>query len=1814
MTIKNYTCLFLLLTGLITTISCKDTLINKEKVSIAIKNFEDEVALKQTLVFTFNKDLVSDEKDLNTWVFDKYIEFDPPIEGKFKWMTPQKLLFSPLDILPPSTSFKGTPSDLLLSHTTGKKKLVVDKTDFTFNTPFLELVDSYVQWKKSTATPDGIVLKTQLKFNSEINPKDLAPKLKISIDGEPLTFNIITQSIASNIIVEVNNAKKFDAGKPIDIVVEDGMKVLTSNWTNPEDFVLQNIVPEKERLVIKSVTPNHDGFKGSIYVSTNQELDAATLEANITLDPNIAFTTDLSDNGFVLNSDEFALDKSYEIMLTKSLTGILGGTLSEPYNKQFTFGKVEPKIKFTNEKAMYLGAEGNRNLSVEIVNVPELNVEIIKVFENNLQAFFREGRRSSSSYRDGNRYRYNYYNTGNYGQSIYSEKILSKDLPSNGGRKVLNIDFEDKIRRFDGVYVVQVTSADKNWLTDARVIALSDVGLIVKAEENKIFVFANSIKTAEPLPNVSISFFSDNNQNIYTTKTDEEGVAIFDNISEKAPKFSINMITAENGSDFNFIHFNKTYVNASRFDIGGKYPNSTGYDTFLYGERDIYRPGETINIAGIVRDQKMNVSAEMPIKIKIIMPNGKTFKTIQKVLSQDGGFDVSVPTTNDMQTGMYNVSILTANDLYLASRSISLEEFMPDRIKVKLDLSVEEISLHETDEITADIEAVNFFGPPAANRNYEVELSLKRQNFYSKKHPKYTFNNSKSENLENIIDEGKTDANGKASKVFKIKDAYKDLGILNGRVFATVFDETGRPVNKAATFKVHTQDIYYGIGRFDYYLKTQSPVTIPLIAVDKDGEALNGVDANMQIIRKEWRTVLQKNSSGYYSYLSQKQEIVLENRNIRLDGTNTNFMFTPKISGEYEIRIMAPDSKYYTKRQFRAYGWGDTQSTSFEVNNEGNVEIEFDKEKYNVGETVNILFKTPFVGKMLVTLEQDEVLRHFYVDTDKKSAELSFELTDREVPTVYVTATLIKPHTNNEMPLMIAHGFKGIEVHNPNNKIPINIEAVEKSRSKTRQNIRITSLPDTELTIAVVDEGILQLKNTKTPDPYNYFYQKRALGVQSYDLYPFLYPEIVGKKSLSGGDGGMNLAKRVNPLSSKRVKLTRFWSGLIKTDATGIVDFPIDIPQFSGDLRIMVVAHKAEKMGNAEMNMKVADPVVISTALARFLSPNDKAKIPVTISNTTDKNASGKVWIKTEGPLAIEGDEYQDITIPANSEAQIEFEAVAQPIIDHAKVLVQVEALGETFSEEIDIPVRPASSLQKKSGSGAVQGSTTETISWASKYIPSSIDGRLIVSGSPLLEFAKNLEYLVGYPHGCVEQTVSKAFPQLYYNELTKDIIQKDTNLEEESELNPNYNVQVAIDKLTSMQMSSGALTYWPGRGSASWWGSIYALHFMHEAKKLGFEVNDYTIKQLTFYLKNRLKDRETSIYYYNRSSSKEIAAKEVAYSLFVLALVGEPQISTMNYYKARLDALSLDSKYLLAASYALAGDKRKFTEIVPNNFKGEIANKSFGGSFYSYVRDLGIALYSLLEVNPDDQQIPILTKQLAKEVKTRKYMNTQERVFSFLALGKVAQQANAGNATATIIANGNTVKEFTGQTLTFDYHEINTGEFSINAEGNGNVYYFWDIEGITMNNEYEEKDNFLRIRKTLLDRTGKAISLKSIKQNDLVVVKLNLQSLTQSKVENVVISDILPAGFEVENPRLDQMPASVSWAKTTRSDFFDVRDDRVHFFTTAYKSKDGQNFYYVVRAVSKGTYIMGPASADAMYDGEYHSYHGGGTVTIVDK
>ena len=1793
------------------------------EIKIAGTNFNEEISQSQNLVFTFNKDLVT-ENELNSWDSTQYIQFEPAVKGKFKWTAPNELIFSPVAGFGAATAYKAKLTALLLTSKVKEKKYNVASDPIDFHTPYLNLIETESWWTLSKETGRQEA-RLRLIFNYPVSAQNTAERLKLTMADKNVDFKVLPSSDEKFITLALTNTGKADNNPvPVSIVLEKGLKAQSTTYVTRDIISASTSLPSPLHLEITDIKTGFENNTAFARIITTQELNPASIDSGYSINPALTSKTEITENGFIIRGD-FNETDTYSLLIKNTLKGVLGPVLEEETSRDLFFGKMPAGISFANKKALYMTPKGSRNMGVQIVNIPKVQVKIAKLYANNILNYVRSNRwedyaQVGDEWKPSGAYQYGDDQEGNFSDVIVDKTVETENLPRNKGISALNIALPDDNQR-KGIYLVSVSSKEEAYMGATKLVSISDIGLIAKQGKDEIWIFANSIKTNEPLADLEITLVSSNNQSVLTINTDGQGVAHADKLSEKAPGFKIAMITAGNKEDFNYLLLDDTRVETSRFEVEGQRDNASGFQAFIYGQRDIYRPGETMHFNTVLRTSGWQTAKEIPLKIRLVTPNGREFRTWRKSSNEQGAVETEVKMDVSVLTGTYIFEVYNANEILLASQSVSVEEFIPDRIKVDLSGAQKEYVSGGTVALTAT--AINLFGPPASNRTYEMESQLKRKGFFAAGFPEFTFDIPAETSFERERRQGTTNEQGQATERFPLAAGLKDIGVLEGKIYVTVFDENGRPVNRLQRFDVFTQSVFYGIRLPDSYVGINAPVPVDIIGLNSKGNLQAKASAKVEVVRLEYQTVVEKKNERLI-YTSRKSEKIVYANLLNLPGGKGTIKYVPTVSGEYEIRVRRPGAEHFTVANFYAYGSGYTQYSSFEVSNEGRVLMETDKVKYQTGETARILFKTPFDGRLLVTVERNNILEQHVLSTEKKAAELKINLKEEHLPNVFVTATLIRPLDASDMPLTVAHGFIPVLVEDANRKLAVSITSVEKSRSKTKQQIKIKTQPNAQVTLAVVDEGILQIKNTKTPDIHGFFYQKRALEVTSHDLYALLFPELnTSGKSSFGGDG-YDLEKRVNPLSNGRTELVSFWSGILTANGNGEITYDVNIPQFSGDLRIMAVAYKDNAFGSATKNMKVADPVVISAGLPRFLSPGDELVLPVNISNTENKAAAATVTLQMTGPL-VNGELplVQKINIPAGKESHAVFSIKALQAIGLGKISVKVNAFGETFTQETELTIRPASPLLKTSQSGLIAGEKQGIINLASSFIPSTSSSQVVFSRSPLVQGGgKALVTLLGYPFGCLEQTVSKAFPQIYFSDLVKAMAAPVYMVKNgESDFNPMTNVQQAIRKVESQQIFNGGMGMWPGAGQEDWWTTAYAVHFLEEARRAGFEVNGKALSKATDYLTAKtgvtatkevvIASTGNGLAYGSEPSSgsqvrKTVVRREVIYSLYVLSLTGHPNRSAMNYYKQNPQLLTIDARYLLAGAFQLAGDTRSFTALLPKNYAAENGAQAFDGSYSSPLRNLALVLNTLLESDPDNLQIPPLARQLSKAMQSASYLNTQEASFAVLALGKIAKRSSGSTVTASITANGKKLADFNGKELKL-YKGISNQKLVVAAQGKGSLYWFAQNQGMSATGSYVEEDQGLSIRREFLTKDGKPVG--QLHQNDLVIVKLSLSSTNGLPVENVVVTDLLPAGFEIENPRITE-PRDMPWIKQASvPDYLDIRDDRIHFFTSA--DSQVKTFYYQVRIVSKGTFTVGPAAADAMYQGEYRSYSGGGKLKV---
>ena len=886
-----------------------------------------------------------------------------------------------------------------------------------------------------------------------------------------------------------------------------------------------------------------------------------------------------------------------------------------------------------------------------------------------------------------------------------------------------------------------------------------------------------------------------------------------------------------------------------------------------------------------------------------------------------------------------------------------------------------------------------------------------------------------------------------------------------------------------------------------------------------------------------------------------------------------------------------------------AYGWG---YSPWAMDHPDRVQLDLDKKNYRIGEKALLQIKAPFAGRALVTVEREKVYDVYTVDLKENTGMISIPVKEGYKPNVYVSVHLIRgiKLLDKRAPTR-AFGTIPLKVDCSENRLKVGIVSEDEYRPNRSIEVEVAvegGGGETQVTLAAVDEGICQLTEFLTPDPWEFFYGKRALGLDTYDLYGMLLPEVepVETKNNPAGDEEMDNVRRrnLNPVAIRRVKPVSLWSGLIRLDGEGKARVKLDLPQFNGTLRLMAVAVSGSSFGSTAKKVLVRDPIVLTSTYPRFLAPGDRAEITVGVYNATGRKGDFNLELRAEGPVRISGFAKRNLALEKGEEKMVTFAIAAKEAAGVCKFVLSAAGNGVVTTETTELSVRPAVPATSAGFAGSVAAGKTATIELPGGWLPGTARYSLTLAPMPAIKFAGGLRYLLGYPYGCIEQTTSKVFPLLYFADLARAA---------NPDLLPGGKaeayVRQGIEKLQSMQLQDGSFSFWPGTDYVSEWGSVYAANFLVEARKAGYAVSDRVYDRMLDWLETM--GRKTIEGPWSRQLR--------VYALYVLSLAGKPQLSSMAFIKGQqLSELMPDSRAQLAAAYYYANDRQTAREILPNTFAAYTGKRETAGNFNSAVRTDAIILSVLADLDPTHPAIPKLVERLVGAIRIDAWGTTQENAFALMALGKLMRRKGTGDFTGEVLAKGKVIAVFDSkETKRVTDPRLAEGKVTIRVNGAGECYYYAEAAGVP-EKAPEAGSNGLTVKREFFDRQGGKLDPGRIRQGDLVVVGLTIQT-QQDNVKNIILADLLPAGLEIENPRLASS-ASLGWLSENSFSptYLDIRDDRLIVFADLGKAGT-YHFYYAARAVSRGTFVLPPLRAECMYEPEIYGVSPGGEVRISD-
>jgi hypothetical protein len=1726
---------------------------------------------------------------------------NPPVNGSWTWKTPNVLSFQASYRFNMATDYTITlkPENFLKpGESLGGKTVFEIRTD-KFKVEQATVEEEPVEDEKNTVTLVGTI-----DFNYTVDPTVVARKISLvelpaekGGEEKPIPVKLITEYWNTTIKWRSDPVEKMTEERELRLVIVGDLTPADGNVALGEDYVEKIMLGSKGKLAVRSVEPKSEYPKSSLELGFSSSVSPDIAADYISVDPGVNYTVKRIGNDIILTGD-FVPGSKYQLAIAKGLPARDDAVLREDYKKEVQFSDLAPKLEFESP-GMFLDSKGTQAVVLKSINIDSVELTVDRVYLNNIFFLFQS-----------------------YGYSVWRDEFYQGTVGDFMGGRVSE-DLEYKIANKKNQEVSTVLNLQKYIPQDEpglyqvgvlpsgeyqgvqKWVLITDIGIVAKKGKDDFLVWTSSFSDLGPVAGADVRVISSQNQLIARGATDGKGIFRAAGLTQKFTDNKPYMVTVQKGGDFSFLVLDNMQIDTSGLDVGGAVPSALGYTAYVYGERDIYRPGETVKGVAIVRDSNLNTPSPMPIVLKQKDARGRDVKTIKETLSAEGLVSFSIPIPEFAPTGNNTIEVLAGDEL-IGQYLFQVEEFIPDRIKVKIETGEDNVPLGK--ELAYDVRSSYLFGPPASGLSVQTLVDLVENPFLPEGYGGYVFTNPdrKYDSKEIFRAEEYLDSEGVKKFTVKIPEGLRPASSLQAQISARVQETGGRGVNSLRRVNVDPYPYYLGLKRKtpDEYAEPGKEVEFDYVALAPRGEGTEEVktgELKAEFYKDIWNTVLRRTSSGNYNYESKRDSVLLNSMTIDSGASKGSFAFTAPEFGSYRVVLTDPKGGASTQVQFYASGWG---FSPWAVENPARIDLGLEKTEYMPGEKARLQVRAPFSGKLLVTVEREGV---YYTEThtlDGNTATIEVPVSEKYRPNAYVTATLVRGVKELEPGSAgRAFGAISINVDRTANKIDVEITAPEEIRPLTPLEIGVKTQPGATVTIAVVDEGILQLIDQKTADPFTYFYRKLALEVNSYDTFSLLLPDV--SLGLSPPGGGFGARKEMQFLSTqgiRRVEPVAYWSGVLTADAEGKATFKFDMPQFQGAVRIMAVAVSGEAFGSSEKFTLVKSPIVMLPTPPRFFSLNESVVIPVSVRNDTKKDGVFTITATMRGPGTVarmKSGTDEEKPVENAKEAKIEAEIpnggektvyfVVDTADETGAIALNITAAGngESTSSYTDVPVLPDLPLSRVERVGSIKDADTElAIEDVESYRTGTIGRELYISKLPLIQFSGKLEYLLQYPYGCLEQVTSRVFPLIYLSDIAKEI---DPGLFKKAD--PAAMVQEGIRQIGTMQVAGGGFSLWPGGVEPEPWVSIYAAHFLVEARKAGYFVDDSLYSGAIEYLKNVAKAKPDY-------STGEL--ERAVYALYVLSRDGKPDLSTMDFIRDRhMGELTVESKALLGGAYAAAGNAAALEELLKGLNDVEDVTRQTGGNFNSTIRNRAILLLAILDVNPDDPRVPALVERLSRDAELNAWWTTQESSFALLAIGQfVKRQIETPPYTGKVYAGDEEIAAFSSEAVLSLTAITGDKPVSIKMDDGfkeGSAFFTLITSGIPTRKGFKPVEDGLLVEREFLTRDGAPLDPNNIVQGDLVVVRTKVQSAS-GKIENLVIENLLPSGFEVENPRL-KTTETLAWATgdSVEPAYLDIRDDRILIFTDLPDAK-WYNYYALLRVVNPGTFTVPPVQAEAMY------------------
>ncbi|MFO8055329.1 MAG: MG2 domain-containing protein [Bacteroidales bacterium] len=1771
--------------------------------------------------------------------------FSPDIKGEARWADPYTLEYRPDQHLQANTLYNAKLHLSKITEVSDEYKTM----EFSFRTvqQSLEiqpgnmrfLPGKQLKWLKL----DGRVLTADVE-----DPETIKEVITAEQDGHTLNIQWMTEEASKEFLFEVDSISRKEQ--------ESEVKLMWNGKPVSAKQKGEDILP---------VTPLGIFKVRKVSVSQNPE-QSVTVEFSDPLDPDQDLTG-LVQIGSI--DAQFTIDRNIlkiyprrelkgknQLRINKGIRNIHGKKLPETSHELLRFDNLKPDIRFKG-KGVILPGSRDFILPFEAVNLRAVDITIYKIYEQNILQFLQVNNLDESS-QLARVAKVAYkgtipLNTAEHAVTDFAKwndfALDMTDLitPDKGAiyRVKLNIrkayatypcgddDEEDKNMinfqtkdnpeqeySYDDWGYHHLYSdygdhpSDYRWSerdnpchssyyyqkTHSRNILASDLGILAKRgkDENNI-IYVTDILSARPLSGVDLKVYDYQQQVIKTLTTGSGGKAEF--TSSRKP-FAI---IASRGNERAYLKMNDGLSNSlSKFDVSGA-GIEKGLNGFIYGERDVWRPGDTLFISFILEDELDKLPDNLPAVCELYTPRGQLYQRTVNNKPVNMVYTFRLHTEAEAETGMWKINLKVGDATF--TKYARIETIQPNRLKINLDFKEDHIK--RWDITPGELDVSWLHGGTASQLKTETEVTIRPLRHEFKDFKDYSFSDpSKQFQAETFtIHEGKIDKQGKATILpeFNLENAAP--GVMNAHFETRVFENGGRSSIHKENYTYYPYRSYAGLrapGGENWHdpLQAGEENIIELRNVKASGKRMKQNQLRVQVYKL--------GHSWWYDYSGNTLKRLLnDNSNEaytegKAEVNNGKATFNLRINkpdhGRYFIRVQDLNSGHSAGKLVYVSGhkrWMQDQDKDFA----SLLIFQSDKEKYQAGEKVSLNIPSSKDSKILVSLENGfSVIHSEWIDGEQGETTYSFKTTKEMAPAIYAHITLLQPHaqTSNDLPLRL-YGVIPIEVEEEDFILEPKIQCAESFRPESKARISVSEEKGKAMTytLAIVDEGLLDLTNFKTPDPFRHFYQRKSIGVKTWDLFDYVLGAFDGQinRILSIGGGGYAEIDRDKGEVNRFKPMVRFL-GPFKLEKGKTAAHEINIPQYIGSVRIMLVAREQESYGNTEKTVKVKSPLMLLGTLPRVLSPGEEVELPVNVFAMEEDVQSVNVNLQASKIFEPLNNSQKTVSFSETGDKLVNFTLKVKQAVGSGKIEITASSGRHKAGHTIDIKVENPNPFITDVKSALIKPTNSSSLEYEPIGMHSTNTGKVEVSTIPPIDLTRRLEFLIRYPYGCTEQTVSSVFPQLYLQEFT--------SLTSREQEDITRNIKAGIRSLRRMQQGNGGFSYWPGASYVNDWASSYAGHFLYEASEKGYHVPPDMLSSWYSYQQKQANIWSSS---YNRNHRSDLTQ---AYRLYTLAHYGKPAIGAMNRLRSK-NKLEPAASWMLAAAYAKAGQNPAAKALLAKSPEHIKEYEEYSYTFGSQTRDYGIMVQALVLTGQPQKAFSYI-RTIAEKLSSEQWLSTQTIAFSLVAIHTYLKNNTITDGINYQISyNGETHQIRENKTIsrtTLQGDKKQSVQIKNNSEGN--LYVRLLREGQPMENPIEEKQQNLNMTVNYTDMNGSNINPKKLPQGTDFIAEVTVRHPgTLQDYKEIALEQIFPSGWEISGMRLQDGYGSES--DSDQFNYQDVRDDRVYTFFNL-KKYSQKTFKVTLNASYLGRYYHPVTQCKAMYSDNIFAYQNGYWVEVI--